>query len=107
MFGTYELDYADDFEYTDPIDGLRSKQGVRFALGREPFIFRFSALVLLAQPSVCTSNSMKLMLPSRALMRKMRSRLYQGRFGNLGLAEFTGRESPTVITQDIRQLSAY
>ena len=77
MFGTYELNYADDFEYTDPIDGsVASKQGVRFVFsdgGRLSSVFR--ALVLLAQPSVCTSSSMRLMLPSRALMRKTRSRL--------------------------------
>ena len=31
IYGEYELDYADDFEYTDPIDGsVASKQGVRF-----------------------------------------------------------------------------
>ena len=44
MFGTYELNYADDFEYTDPIDGsVASKQGVRFVFSDgSRFIFRLS-----------------------------------------------------------------
>ena len=43
-YGEYELDYADDFEYTDPIDGsVASKQGVRFVFSDgSRFIFRLS-----------------------------------------------------------------
>ena len=44
IYGEYELDYADDFEYTDPIDGsVASKQGVRFVFSDgSRFIFRLS-----------------------------------------------------------------
>ena len=43
-FGPYELDFADDFEYVDPIDGsVASKQGVRFTFSDgSRFIFRLS-----------------------------------------------------------------
>jgi hypothetical protein len=35
-FGSFELDFADDFEYVDPIDGSKaSKQGLRFVFTGE------------------------------------------------------------------------
>ncbi len=43
-YGSFELDKADDFEYTDPIDGSKaSKQGVRFLFkDGSRFVFRLS-----------------------------------------------------------------
>jgi len=33
QFGNYEVEYADDFSYTDPVDGSVSKnQGIRIVL---------------------------------------------------------------------------
>ena len=43
-FGDFELDTADDFSYTDPIDGsVASKQGLRFVFSDgSRIIFRLS-----------------------------------------------------------------
>merc|ERR1719152_832655 len=43
-FGDFELAFADDFEYTDPIDGsVASKQGLRFVFtDGSRIIFRLS-----------------------------------------------------------------
>ena len=100
-FGDYELDYADDFEYTDPIDGsVASKQGVRFVFSDgSRFIFRLSgtgssgATVRMyieqyeADPAKQGADAQDALAP-----------LIKVALETSKLAEFTGRESPTVIT---------
>ena len=45
-FGTFELAVADDFEYTDPIDGSKaSKQGLRFIFSGEAALPRREGLL--------------------------------------------------------------
>jgi phosphoglucomutase len=100
-YGDYELDYADDFEYTDPIDGSVSKnQGVRFVFtDGSRFIFRLSgtgssgATVRMyieqyeADPAKQGADAQVALAP-----------LIKIALETSELAKFTGRESPTVIT---------
>ena len=100
-YGDYELDFADDFEYTDPIDGsVAKKQGVRFVFtDGSRFIFRLSgtgssgATVRMyieqyeADPAKQGADAQDALAPLIAIALETSQ-----------LAEFTGRESPTVIT---------
>lgn len=100
-FGEFTLDFADDFEYTDPIDGSKaSKQGLRFVFSDgSRIIFRLSgtgssgATVRLYIEQY-TDDAAKLTLPaSEALAPIIKVALEMSK-----LTEFTGREKPTVIT---------
>ena len=101
MFGTYELNYADDFEYTDPIDGsVASKQGVRFVFSDgSRFIFRLSgtgssgATVRMYIEQYEADVAKQGADAQDALAPLIKVALETSK-----LAEFTGRESPTVIT---------
>ncbi|CAG9464436.1 unnamed protein product [Pedinophyceae sp. YPF-701] len=100
-FGPFELDFADDFEYTDPVDGsVAKKQGLRFVFSDgSRFIFRLSG----------TGSSGATV---RMYVEQFESDpAKQGKDAQDGLApliaealktsklqEFTGREKPTVIT---------
>ena len=66
-YGPYELEFADDFEYIDPIDGSVSRnQGLRFVFtDGSRFIFAFQAPVPPAPRSECTSSNTSQMLVSR------------------------------------------
>jgi len=101
MYGEYELDYADDFEYTDPIDGsVASKQGVRFVFSDgSRFIFRLSgtgssgATVRMYIEQYEADVAKQGADAQDALAPLIKVALETSK-----LAEFTGRESPTVIT---------
>ena len=101
MYGEYELDYADDFEYTDPIDGsVASKQGVRFVFSDgSRFIFRLSgtgssgATVRMYIEQYEADVAKQGTDAQDALAPLIKVALETSK-----LAEFTGRESPTVIT---------
>ncbi len=101
MYGDYELDYADDFEYTDPIDGsVASKQGVRFVFSDgSRFIFRLSgtgssgATVRMYIEQYEADVAKQGTDAQDALAPLIKVALETSK-----LAEFTGRESPTVIT---------
>ena len=101
MYGEYDLDYADDFEYTDPIDGsVASKQGVRFVFSDgSRFIFRLSgtgssgATVRMYIEQYEADVAKQGADAQDALAPLIKVALETSK-----LAEFTGRESPTVIT---------
>jgi phosphoglucomutase len=101
IYGEYELDYADDFEYTDPIDGsVASKQGVRFVFSDgSRFIFRLSgtgssgATVRMYIEQYEADVTKQGADAQDALAPLIKVALETSK-----LAEFTGRESPTVIT---------
>jgi len=101
MYGTYELDFADDFEYTDPIDGaVASKQGVRFCFtDGSRFIFRLSgtgssgATVRMYIEQYEADESKQGVDAQVALAPLIKVALETSK-----LTEFTGRETPTVIT---------
>lgn len=100
-FGNYKLKFADDYSYTDPVDGsIASKQGVRFVFtDGSRIIFRLSgtgsagATVRLYveqfEPDVSNHDkdaqeALKSLIDLALSISKLK--------------EFTGREKPTVIT---------
>lgn len=101
MFGEFELDFADDFEYTDPVDGsVAKKQGLRFVFtDGSRIIFRLSgtgssgATIRLyieqysADPSTYGNDAQESLGP-----------IIQVALGISRLQEYTGRDKPTVIT---------
>mmetsp|Transcript_20785 Transcript_20785/g.33687 ORF Transcript_20785/g.33687 Transcript_20785/m.33687 type:complete len:615 (+) Transcript_20785:123-1967(+) len=101
MYGPYELDYADDFQYTDPIDGsVATKQGVRFVFSDgSRFIFRLSgtgssgATVRMYIEQYEADVAKQGVDAQDALAPLIKIALETSR-----LTEFTGRDVPTVIT---------
>ncbi|GIL75681.1 hypothetical protein Vretimale_15247 [Volvox reticuliferus] len=99
--GEFTLAAADDFEYTDPIDGSKaSKQGLRFVFtDGSRIIFRLSGTgssgaTIRMYIEQYTSDPAKLMLDAQeALAPIIKVALEVSK-----LQEFTGRTSPTVIT---------
>lgn len=100
-FGDFTLDFADDFEYTDPIDGSKaSKQGLRFVFtDGSRIIFRLSgtgssgATVRLYIEQY-SADAAKLEEDAQvALAPIIKIALDVSK-----LQEFTGRDKPTVIT---------
>jgi len=101
MFGEFELDFADDFEYTDPVDGsVAKKQGLRFVFtDGSRIIFRLSgtgssgATIRMyieqysADPSTYGNDAQESLGP-----------IIKVALGISRLQEFTGRDKPTVIT---------
>lgn len=100
-YGSYELDFADDFSYTDPVDdSVASKQGIRFVFtDGSRIIFRLSGTgsagatirlyVEQFEPDVSNQdkdaqNALKSLIDLALSISKLR--------------EFTGRDKPTVIT---------
>lgn len=100
-FGIYTLKFADDFAYTDPVDGsVAAKQGVRFVFSDgSRIIFRLSGTgsagatiriyVEQYEPDVAKHDvnaqvALKPLIDVALSLSKLR--------------EFTGREKPTVIT---------
>merc|ERR1712113_167922 len=100
-FGDYTLDFADDFEYTDPVDGsVVKKQGIRFVFtDGSRFIFRLSgtgsagATIRLYVEQYEADSSKHAMDAQDALAPLIKVALETSK-----LQEFTGREKPTVIT---------
>ncbi|RKO83476.1 alpha-D-phosphohexomutase [Blyttiomyces helicus] len=98
-FGTYEVALADNFEYTDPIDGSVSKnQGLRIVLkDGSRIIFRLSGtgsagatIRLYVEKYVVTGYDAS---TSDAIKDLIALALEASK-----LFEFTGRKEPTVIT---------
>lgn len=101
VYGDYTLQFADDFTYTDPVDGsVVTKQGIRFVFtDGSRIIFRLSgtgsagATVRIyieqfepdeSKHSVDAQAALKPLIDLALLTSKLK--------------EFTGREQPTVIT---------
>ena len=100
-FGEFELDFADDFEYTDPVDGsVASKQGLRFVFtDSSRFIFRLSgtgssgATIRMYIEQYETDPS-KLEMDAQVALKS----LIDVALETSKLQEFSGRDKPTVIT---------
>ncbi|KAM3320092.1 phosphoglucomutase, chloroplastic [Capsicum chacoense] len=100
-YGSYILDFADDFAYTDPVDGsVASKQGVRFVFSDgSRIIFRLSGTgsagatvriyIEQFEPDV-SKHDMDAQIALKPLIDLALS--------VSKLKDFTGREKPTVIT---------
>ncbi|XP_016435641.1 phosphoglucomutase, chloroplastic [Nicotiana tabacum] len=100
-YGNYVLDFADDFTYTDPVDGsVASKQGVRFVFSDgSRIIFRLSGTgsagatvriyIEQFEPDV-SKHDMDAQIALKPLIDLALS--------VSKLNDFTGREKPTVIT---------
>ncbi|OIT23088.1 PREDICTED: phosphoglucomutase, chloroplastic [Nicotiana attenuata] len=100
-YGSYVLDFADDFTYTDPVDGsVASKQGVRFVFSDgSRIIFRLSGTgsagatvriyIEQFEPDV-SKHDMDAQIALKPLIDLALS--------VSKLKDFTGREKPTVIT---------
>lgn len=99
--GDYTVDFADDFSYTDPIDGsVASKQGLRFVFSDgSRIIFRLSgtgssgATIRLYIEQFSADQSKHDMDAQEALAPIIATALEISK-----LQEFTGRDKPTVIT---------
>lgn len=101
-FGAYTLDFADDFEYTDPIDGsVASKQGLRFVFSDgSRIIFRLSG-------TGSSGATIRLYIEQYEADKAKQSADAQVALAPLikvalefsKLKEFTGREAPTVRTR--------
>ncbi|RWR95874.1 phosphoglucomutase, chloroplastic [Cinnamomum micranthum f. kanehirae] len=100
-YGNYVLQFADDFTYTDPVDGsIASKQGIRFVFtDGSRIIFRLSgtgsagATVRIYVEQFEPDVSRHDMDAQMALKPLIELALSVSK-----LKEFTGREKPTVIT---------
>jgi len=100
-FGSFELDFADDFCYTDPVDGsVASKQGLRFVFSDgSRVIFRLSgtgssgATIRMYIEQFEADTAKHGMDAQEALAEIIKVALDFSK-----LQEFTGREAPTVIT---------
>ncbi|KAK1297220.1 hypothetical protein QJS10_CPB15g00708 [Acorus calamus] len=100
-YGSYTLQFADDFTYTDPIDGsVASKQGIRFVFtDGSRIIFRLSgtgssgATVRIYVEQFEPNDSKHDVDAQTALKPLIDMALSISK-----LKEFTGREKPTVIT---------
>jgi len=100
-FGEFELDFADDFEYTDPVDGsVASKQGLHFVFtDSSRFIFRLSgtgssgATIRMYIEQYETDPS-KLEMDAQVALKS----LIDVALETSKLQEFSGRDKPTVIT---------
>jgi phosphoglucomutase len=100
-FGRYEIDSADDFSYTDPIDGsVSSHQGIRILLrGGARIIYRLSgtgtegATLRVYIERQETDPSLQSEDPQSALVEliELASQLAQ-------IEHFTGRNKPDVVT---------
>ncbi|PNW82321.1 hypothetical protein CHLRE_06g278210v5 [Chlamydomonas reinhardtii] len=99
--GEFTLATADDFEYTDPIDGSKaSKQGLRFVFtDGSRIIFRLSGTgssgaTIRMYIEQYTADPAKLMLDAQVALGP----IIQVALELSQLQKFTGRERPTVIT---------
>lgn len=100
-YGSYALQFADDFNYTDPVDGsVVSKQGIRFVFtDGSRIIFRLSGTgsagatvriyIEQFEPDVSKHN-----MDAQTALKP----LIDLALSTSKLKEFTGREEPTVIT---------
>lgn len=62
-FGDFTLEFADDFEYVDPIDGSKaSKQGLRFVFTGAPLLHSFCIALSLYFPVALGIRALRLFL---------------------------------------------
>jgi phosphoglucomutase len=100
-FGSYRVEYADDFAYTDPVDGSRSeRQGVRIGFqGGSRIVFRLSGTgtegaTLRVYLEAYEPDPARHELDTQTVMQpliQLAEELAQ-------IRERTGRDAPTVIT---------
>ncbi|MBE9028260.1 alpha-D-glucose phosphate-specific phosphoglucomutase [filamentous cyanobacterium LEGE 11480] len=100
-FGNYEVQYADDFSYTDPIDGsISNRQGVRIGFkDGSRMVFRLSG-------TGTQGATLRLYLESYEADTSKHGEDPQVALGELiaiadeiaGVREYTGMDKPTVIT---------
>ncbi|CAI9092134.1 OLC1v1027307C1 [Oldenlandia corymbosa var. corymbosa] len=100
-YGSYVLQLADDYNYTDPVDGsVASKQGVRFVFtDGSRIIFRLSGTgsagaTIRVYIEQFEPDASKHILDAQAALKP----LIDLALSLSKLQEFTGREKPTVIT---------
>ncbi|KZV38401.1 phosphoglucomutase, chloroplastic-like [Dorcoceras hygrometricum] len=100
-YGRYVLEFADDFTYTDPVDGsFASKQGIRFVFtDRSRIIFRLSGTgsagaTVRIYIEQFEADSSKHNVDAQIALKP----LIDLALSISKLKEFTGREQPTVIT---------
>lgn len=100
-YGNYVLEFADDFTYTDPVDGsVASKQGVRFVFtDGSRIIFRLSGTGSAGATVRMYIEQFELDASKHNLDAQDALRpLIDVALSISKLKEFTGRETPTVIT---------
>jgi len=100
-YGSFALDFADDFEYTDPVDGsVAKKQGLRFVFqDGSRFIFRLSGTgssgaTIRVYIEQYEADPTKQHMDAQDGLKP----LIQQALATSKLEEFTGRKEPTVIT---------
>eukprot|EP00882_Tetradesmus_deserticola_P000799 GHRQ01000870.1.p1 GENE.GHRQ01000870.1~~GHRQ01000870.1.p1 ORF type:complete len:603 (+),score=288.46 GHRQ01000870.1:175-1983(+) len=100
-FGAFELATADDFEYTDPIDGsVAKKQGLRFVFSDgSRIIFRLSGTgsagaTIRMYIEQYTDDKARLKEDAQVALKD----IIKVALDLSKLQEFTGRDKPTVIT---------
>jgi phosphoglucomutase len=100
-FGRYALDTADDFTYTDPIDGSVAKnQGIRFVFqDGSRIIFRLSGTgsagaTIRLYIEAFTDDASQFEADAQDVLKDIIGTALEVS----KLKEFTGREKPTVIT---------
>ncbi|KAL5224663.1 hypothetical protein ABZP36_011302 [Zizania latifolia] len=100
-YGNYTLQFADDFSYTDPVDGSTvSKQGLRFVFSDESrIIFRLSGTgsagaTIRVYIEQFESDASKHDLDAQTALKP----LIDLALSISKLKDFTGRDNPTVIT---------
>ncbi|XP_051123028.1 phosphoglucomutase, chloroplastic [Andrographis paniculata] len=101
LYGSYTLQFADDFTYTDPVDGsVVSKQGVRFVFtDGSRIIYRLSGTgsagaTVRVYIEQFEPDSSKHNVDAQAALKPLIDLALE----ISKLKEFTGREQPTVIT---------
>ena len=100
-FGDYTLETADNFAYTDPIDGSVAKgQGIRFVFqDGSRIIFRLSGTgsagaTIRLYVEAFTADASKFELDAQEVLAS----IIGTALATSKLQEFTGRDKPTVIT---------
>ncbi|KAG9457044.1 hypothetical protein H6P81_001552 [Aristolochia fimbriata] len=100
-YGSYELEFADDFTYTDPVDGsVASKQGIRFVFtDGSRIIFRLSGTgsagaTIRIYVEQFERDVSKHDLDAQSALKP----LIDLALSTSKLKDFTGRDQPTVIT---------
>lgn len=101
VYGDYTLQFADDFTYTDPVDGsVVTKQGIRFVFtDGSRIIFRLSGTgsagaTVRIYIEQFEPDASKHSVDAQAALKP----LIDLALSTSKLKEFTGREQPTVIT---------
>ncbi|XP_060203483.1 phosphoglucomutase, chloroplastic isoform X2 [Lycium barbarum] len=100
-YGSYILDFADDFAYTDPVDGsVASKQGVRFVFSDgSRIIFRLSGTGSAGATVRIYIEQFELDASKHDMDAQIALKpLIDLALSVSKLKDFTGREKPTVIT---------